>query len=419
VSNLECDLVTCTGYNHRKCTSGGARRRLGLESPYISLLGHVRSEWRLLVPPDPLLIDPRSPHLKRELEALPRRTGIFVLGAAGQEPYLSWSAYLQKRLSRLLLQTDASRLESLAKLRRSVDFVACWSTQSRLETWLILYSLAQRYYPTEYKQRLKLRSPWFLSLLTADEFPRLRLANRIARPPALTLGPFRTRDLAEAFEQATQGLFQLRRCEEKLEPHADHPGCIYGEMNLCLRPCQLAVTPAEYASETRRVADFLQSEGSSLMTPLLSARDRASTEMDFEQAARLHKQIDKVKAVATTRDALVRPVDEMNGLAVTRGLGERAIKLWPMVAGYWQQPLLLDFSESPSESKSIDHVLRETISAHLATPIFEGNRAEELGLLSRWYHSSWRDGTWLPFYEVGKLNYRRLVKEISLLLKPS
>ena len=372
----------------------------------------------MLVPPDPLLIDPRSPDLPRELDALPRRSGIFVLEAAGQDPYLSWSAYLQKRLKRLLLQTDATRLEPLTKLRKSVDSVACWPTQSRLETWLILYSLARRYYPTQYKQRLKSRSPWFLSLLTTDEFPRLRLASRIARPPALTVGPFRTRDLAEAFEQATQGLFQLRRCEEKLEPHADHPGCIYGEMNLCLRPCQLAVTPDEYASETRRAADFLDSEGSSLLTPLLSARDRASEEMDFEQAARLHKQIDKVKALAATRDALVKPVDELNGLAVTHGLGERAIKLWPMIGGYWQQSLILDFSEGLSESKSIDHLLRETLSVRLAAPVLEGNRAEELGLLSRWYHSSWRDGAWVPFRDVAKLNYRRLVKEISLLLKP-
>ena len=373
----------------------------------------------MLVPPDPLLIDPHSSDLQRELDRLPRRTGIFLLQATGQDPYLSWSAYLQKRLKRLLLQTDASRLEPLAKLRRSVDSVACWPTQSRLETWLILYSLARRHYPEEYKQRLKLRSPWFLSLLTSDEFPRLRLANRIARPPSLTLGPFRTRDLAEAFQQATHSLFQIRRCEEKLEPHADHPGCIYGEMNLCLRPCQLAVTPAEYATEAHRVAGFFESEGSSLLTPLLSARDRASQEMDFEQAARLHKQIEKVKAVAATRDALVRPVDELNGLAVTRGLGERAIKLWPMLAGYWQQSLVFDFSEGLSESKSIDHVLRETISNRLANPVLEGNRVEELGLLSRWYHSSWRDGAWVPFRDELKLNYRRLVKEISLLLKPA
>jgi excinuclease ABC subunit C len=373
----------------------------------------------LLVQPDPLLIDPHSPDLPRELDALPRRTGIFVLQAAGQDTYLSWSAYLQKRLKRLLLQTDAARLEPLTKLRRSVDSVACWPTQSRLETWLILYSLARRYYPAEYKQRLKLRSPWFLSLLTEDEFPRLRLASRIARPPALTLGPFRTRDLAEAFEQATQGLFQLRRCEEKLEPHDAHPGCIYGEMNLCLRPCQLAVTPAEYATEVHRVAGFFETEGASLLTPLLSARERASEEMDFEQAARLHKQIDRVKAAAATRDALVRPVDELNGVAVTRGVGERGIKLWPMLSGYWQQPLIFDFSEGLTESKSIDHVLRETISAHLANPVLEGNRSEELGLLSRWYHSSWRDGAWVSFRDVAKLNYRRLVKEISLLLKPA
>ena len=90
-----------------------------------------------------------------------------------------------------------------------------------------------------------------------------------------------------------------------------------------------------------------------------------------------------------------------------------------MLGGYWQQPLVFDFSESLTESKSIDHILRETLITHLSNPVLEGSRVEELGLLSRWYYSSWRDGAWVAFRDLAKLNYRRLVKEISLLLKPA
>ena len=48
-------------------------------------------------------------------------------------------------------------------------------------------------------------------------------------------------------------LFQLRRCQEDLAPSPGHPGCIYGEMGKCLRPCQEAVSREEYAGE---VEDF-------------------------------------------------------------------------------------------------------------------------------------------------------------------
>src|SRR5208283_2259561 len=141
VSNLQCESITCTGYNHRKCTPGASHAWQAFKSALTTLREPARSAWSLLVPPDPVLIDPHNPHLQRELDVLPRRTGIFVLEAVGQDPYLSWSAFLQKRLRRLLFQSDAGRLEPLAKLRQSVDSVACWPTQSRLETWLILYSL--------------------------------------------------------------------------------------------------------------------------------------------------------------------------------------------------------------------------------------------------------------------------------------
>jgi ABC-type lipoprotein release transport system permease subunit len=52
------------------------------------------------------------------------------------------------------------------------------------------------------------------------------------------------------FQSQFLDLFQMRRCEENLAPSPSHPGCVYGEMNMCLRPCQQAVTPEEYASES-------------------------------------------------------------------------------------------------------------------------------------------------------------------------
>ena len=37
--------------------------------------------------------------------------------------------------------------------------------------------------------------------------------------------------------------------------------------------------------------------------------------------------------------------------------------------------------------------------------------------MTRWYFSSWRDGDWFPFRGLEDLNYRRLVRGISNLLR--
>ena len=98
-------------------------------------------------------------------------------------------------------------------------------------------------------------------------------------------GPFASRAAAERFDGGVLDLFQIRRCEENLEPAPEHPGCMYGEMNRCLRPCQQAVSAQEYAGEVTRVEQFLRTHGDSLIESAEAARDRASKEMQFEAAA--------------------------------------------------------------------------------------------------------------------------------------
>jgi hypothetical protein len=88
-----------------------------------------------------------------------------------------------------------------------------------------------------------------------------------------------------------------------------------------------------------------------------------------------------------------------------------------MLSGYWQAPLVLDFSADPGPARSLDQQLREQLTAHLSTVRCEGVRTEEISLLSRWYYSSWRDGEWFPFKTLADLNYRKLVREISVKIR--
>jgi excinuclease ABC subunit C len=406
----------------------------------------------LIHAPDPLVLRPNLPEFAQQLSLVPRRDGIYLLefdsglGRDPVDPYLGTSRYLYKRLSRMFDRNSSSQSPTRAQLRASVQRVLCWPAASRLESWLLLCAIARERFPKQYRARLKLRAPAFVSLLTADPFPRFSMGNRIPRS-SLTIGPFRTRDLADAFLQQAAGLFQIRRCEEVLVPNATHAGCIYGEMNLCLRPCQLAVSAAEYATESHRAADFLLTDGDSLLRPLSAARDQSSHDMDFEQAARLHKQVEKIKAVCSLRGDLVRPLDNLHGIAVTRAGSAQAVRLWPLMAGYWQAPLTLDFASTPEQTSSLplvsestppeptvvrpipaekhlgnpapsmDARLRESLNAHLARPQADGSRLDDLTLLSRWFYSSWRDGAWLAFATLAKLNYRKLVREISTLLR--
>jgi excinuclease ABC subunit C len=364
-----------------------------------------------MIPP-PITLNPLDPDLAARIAETPNHPGVYLLMPEHGLPYLGSSAYLRKRLLRLLLH-NSHLSNSRSNVANYFARAEHWTTGSRLETSLLLYWLALRYYPDNYRKRLKLRDPWLLTLLN-DEFPRLAVQNRLSGSRLASFGPFPNREAAERVYQGIVGLFQIRRCEDKLVPAEDHPGCIYGEMNLCLRPCQLAVSAFEYAAEVSRLSEFLVSNGKHAIATLTSARDRASHETEFEQAARLHKELEKVKAVIALRDDLVTELDSLNGLAVTRASGEGCVALWPMLAGIWQAPLVFDFAPEQVQTRSLDQYLRERLASHLREPRVTGNRLEELAILSRWYYSSWRDGQWLGFKTLADLNLRKLVREISL-----
>jgi hypothetical protein len=233
-------------------------------------------------------------------------------------------------------------------------------------------------------------------------------------------GPFAARGVAQDYEQSVLGLFQIRRCVDVLVPDTSHPGCIYGEMNQCLRPCQYAVSASEYSVETERVRDLLATNGRTPLALLSAARDRACEELQFEQAALMHKRIDKIKATAALRDPVVTEIQAFNGIALTRSVTAGQVLLWPMLASLWRDPVpfFID-GKNPASGNSLDTQLRELLADHLSTSRVSGNRAEELALFSRWYYSSWRDGEWFPFASLEGLNYRKLVRQLSRMAHPA
>ncbi len=355
----------------------------------------------------------------QHISRLKRTPGVYLLWASGTPLHLSWSSNLERRLRRLLGGSRSEASSATRRFLKQVEGVECWPVGSRLETQIILYHLAKRYYPDKYLTLLKLRMPWFLRMTAKDSYPRLEVSNRTSGRAQLLLGPFVSRTAAAQYEQETSALFQLRRCTETLVPSSEHPGCIYGEMNQCLRPCQCAVTAEEYATEARRVSDFLATNGRSAAAVLSSARERACGAMEFEHAAQLHKRIEKIKETAALRDPAIGEIKKLNGLALTRAAAKGELMLWPMVAGGWQTPVPLDFLHKEPTGKSLDRELRDLVSGVLAAARPSLNQTEELAIFSRWYYSSWRDGEWFSFQELSDLNYRKLVREISKMAQGS
>jgi hypothetical protein len=205
-------------------------------------------------------------------------------------------------------------------LRDRVARIEYTVTGSEFESTLTLYHASAAIFGyAEARRRLRLHTPAFLRFAAENEFPRLYVTNRLSkRGLAQTYGPFPSRAAAERYCDAVLDLFKLRRCHEDLSPYPEHPGCVYGEMKKCLEPCKQACTTEQYAAEADAVKAFLDSHGESIMARIAGEREKASEEMEFERAAQLHEQHQKVKAAASLADELVQPVPALRAMIVQR-----------------------------------------------------------------------------------------------------
>ncbi len=354
---------------------------------------------------------PLSADREPDFDQVPDAPGVFLLRFGEGRPYLGRSGLLRRRLRRMLRpRAQGSRLANLAAAAREVSYQP---TGSAFESTLVLYGLSRQYLPEDYRRFLKLRLAPLVKVHLNNRFPRTYVTTQLTRSRALFFGPFVNRVTAERFESAFLDLFKIRRCQEDLDPRPDHPGCIYGEMEMCLRPCQARSSDTEYQTEVGRVLDFLGSQGDSLVREIEQARDEASGGLEFEEAARQHKRLEKVREALKLKEELARDLDALFAVIVQKSLRPETVELWFVNQGFLQPRIPFCFGVEDGRSVSLDRRLREALSEMAFSRGTSAERADHLALLRRWYYSSWRDGEIVLVDRLDRIPYRKLVNAIS------
>jgi excinuclease UvrABC nuclease subunit len=300
-------------------------------------------------------------------------------------------------------------LLNLRELTTRIDYQV---VGSQLEALWWLYLLNRFHYPRHYRQRLRLRAPVLLKINVHNRFPRCYPTRRMANDGSLYYGPFPSRPAAERFASDFLDLFRMRRCVEDLVPDSSHPGCIYSQMHMCLAPCFQGCTDEEYQQEVSRVVTFLDADGQPLVRGLEAERATASEALQFEEAARLHRRIEKVHEVLRQKPGIVRGLSELNAILVERGATEKSVVFFRVVRGTLRGPTTLSLDENVASPVPLDQQLHglldplgEPTGPEYATPAWE-----HLSLLARWYYSSFRTGELLMLPPSREIPHTRLIR---------
>jgi excinuclease ABC subunit C len=349
--------------------------------------------------------------------ALPAAPAVFLLrgGETQAEPYVSKTANLRRRFQRLLGPiTERTKKLSLRDRVRVIEYTP---TGSDFESGFLLYNVLRSTFPKTYSKRLRFRFAPFIKLHLENEYPRASVTTRLGKMHGRSLyyGPFVSRVAAEKFMNDSLDFFKMRRCVDDLHPDPKFPGCIYSEMKMCLAPCFKGCTDEDYAIEVAHVQSYFDSSGDSLVRELSAEREKASTNLAFEDASAIHVRIEKLKPVVSQAPEIVQRLDRLSALMIQPSHIPGTVAFFRIIAGLIAGPLT--FSIQPSDhakSQSMESRVQEALQA---LPLVKSSSAlqtmEHLAILKRWYYRGSRVGEIFLADPKGELPMRRVVRGIS------
>lgn len=282
--------------------------------------------------------DPSNP--AEALAQIPGSSAVAALfgHSSTDRPHLFRAANLKRRLERLL--APAAGQGKRLNLRDRIARIAWRETSSEFESLLLLYrGMALAFGLAEARKRMRLSPPFTVRYTVENRFPRIYATNHLrANALATTFGPFASKFAAERACEAMEEIFPIRRCHMELHPSPDDPGCIYGEIQKCLAPCQARCTDEQYGAEAAGALAFLRTHGASAREPVEAERDRASTDMRFEDASALHAKVQKLKSTAALIDDVVQPLADFRAALLVpchaSGVADSEASSVPAVALY-------------------------------------------------------------------------------------
>jgi excinuclease ABC subunit C len=227
--------------------------------------------------------------LKEKIISAPRLPGVYLMkDAQGKIIYIGKANSLKIRISSYFTGKDTRPMAPFLMSRVSdIEFI---NTATGKEALILENNLIKKYRP-RYNVFLRDDKTYYhLSLDPAEKFPRLQLVRKRVNKDVLYFGPYPSGLAAKETLRFAQQIFPLRSCRNKDFKLRPRP-CLEYQIGRCFAPCKGLIDEEAYQKLVDNAVSFLQGRSRELISELKSQMDEASSQLNYEEAARLRDRI--------------------------------------------------------------------------------------------------------------------------------
>ncbi|WP_455198438.1 excinuclease ABC subunit UvrC, partial [Kaarinaea lacus] len=136
----------------------------------------------------------------------------------------------------------------------------------------------------------------YIFLSESHEYPRLSYHRGARRKKGHYFGPYPSAGAVRESLNLLQKLFRVRQCEDTFFRNRTRP-CLQYQIKRCTAPCVEYISREDYQQDVRHTVMFLEGKSPEVIDELVKRMEKASNELDFEEAAHYRDQIASLRRV--------------------------------------------------------------------------------------------------------------------------
>ena len=223
---------------------------------------------------------------------IPEHPGVYrFFNKSDKVIYVGKAKNLKNRLSNYFQANLATKTNRMVHEAVRVDWTI---VSTELEALALEFSWIKQYQPKYNVQFKDDKSYPYLAISLNDEFPMIFITRKDKRPGLKYFGPYTNAwALRNTFEVLLK-VFPVRSCSSSNFNRAQRSKrqCLLGDIGKCAAPCVGWISKEDHQALAQKLNDFMESGMENLLPALHEEMQLASTNEEFERAARLRDQIE-------------------------------------------------------------------------------------------------------------------------------
>lgn len=232
---------------------------------------------------------------KAFLKCLTPQPGVYrMLDNNADVLYVGKAKNLKKRVASYFNKTNSSpRIQSMVKLICNVEVTV---TNTEAEALLLENNLIKQHRP-KYNILLRDDKSYPYIFLSSHNFPSLSFYRGSKKKKGEYFGPYASVGAVRETLNLLQKTFMVRQCAESFYKNRSRP-CLQYQIERCTAPCVNLISEKNYAKDVDYARKFLQGKSDLVINHLITEMESASSNLEFEHAAKLRDQIDSLRQVS-------------------------------------------------------------------------------------------------------------------------